>query len=284
MSFTAGGPRRDDFFKLPGQNGAGAPPEPGAKAPVDRTAALPVGAFRPVTPMPQRLFEHERERAAARADGDTIRAERALRSTVADLDVALATAVVLLRAAEHPKVRERVAGAIADLVAASEAEPAAGEAGVAGDEAAAGVGRAAYRPLQAVALFLGLAEQDVSEVVDALTEHGVAGPIGQATARVDELRERLRKVEATRDQVELDRLLTSLAGIATVVSIAGAATPLGALSGGDPRIADAAKSGVVALTAVVLQEADGEELVENACATAETAYPVLLAALTPPTP
>ncbi|GAB3836068.1 hypothetical protein [Kribbella italica] len=227
MSLTSGGPRREDFFKVPGK-GAGAPVKPGEKAPVDRTAALSVGAFQPViaaVPMPRRLFEHEAERAAALAAGSD--GERELKNVVADLDVALTTAVLLLRGVEHAKARERVVEAVPVLVDTAE-----------------------YKPLDAAAGFLDLDGEDVVEIVDELTDRGYAGPTEEAIAQAEELREQLRQV----DHEQLDAFLDSALRIVVLVSIAGAAAPLGALTEGDPKLAEAAKAGVVGLAAVALQE------------------------------
>jgi hypothetical protein len=247
VSLTAGGPRREDFFKVPGK-GAGAPVKPGEKAPVDRTAALSVGAFQPViaaVPMPQRLFKHERERAAARAAGED--ASRQLKNVVADLDVALTTAVLLLRGVEHPKARERVVEA---------AELPAG-----------------YRPLNAAAAFLGLDDEDVAEIAAELGERGYAGPIGEAVTQAENLREKLRR--AGHDEV--DELLDFLLPLAALVSITGAPKPLGALTEADPALAEVTRTGIVGLAAVVLQELHSRhhDDVELECAD-------LLTALTPP--
>lgn len=227
MSLTSGGPRREDFFKVPGK-GAGAPVKPGEKAPVDRTAALSVGAFQPViaaVPMPRRLFEHESERAAALAAGSD--GERELKNVVADLDVALTTAVLLLRGVEHAKARERVVEALPLLADAAE-----------------------YKPLDAAAAFLDLDGEDVAEILDGLTEQGYAGPTEEAIAQAEDLREQLRQV----DHEQLDAFLESALRIVVLVSFAGAAAPLGALTEGDPKLAEAAKTGVVGLTAVALEE------------------------------
>ncbi|WP_432947084.1 hypothetical protein ACQPXM_09980 [Kribbella sp. CA-253562] len=250
MSLTAGGPRRDDFFKVPGK-GAGAPVKPGEKAPVDRTAALSVGAFQPVVaavPMPQRLFEHERERAAARAAGED--ATRQLKNVGADVDVALTTAVLLLRGVEHPKARERVVGAVPQLAEAAD-----------------------YRPLDAAADFLGLDHEDAAEILEELTEHGVAGPIAEAAVRVEELRAQVQQA----DHEQLDELLEFLLPVSALISIAGAAAPLGALTEGDPHLAEAAKAGVVGLAAVALQELHSTEHPNVELESTE-----LLEALTPP--
>ncbi|MGC4943889.1 hypothetical protein [Kribbella sp. DT2] len=227
MSLTSGGPRREDFFKVPGK-GAGAPVKPGEKAPVDRTAALSVGAFQPViasVPMPRRLFDHEKERAAALASGSD--GARELKNVVADLDVAFTTAVLLLRGVEHAKARERVVEAVPLLVEAT-----------------------GYKPLDAAADFLDLDGEDVAEIVDALTARGYAGPTEEAIAQAEELRDQLRQV----DHEQLDAFLSSALRIVVLVSIAGAAAPLGALTEGDPKLAEAAKAGVVGLAAVALEE------------------------------
>ncbi|MEV6285815.1 hypothetical protein [Kribbella sp. NPDC051770] len=227
MSLTAGGPRRDDFFKVPGK-GAGAPVKPGEKAPVDRTAALSVGAFQPVVaavPMPKRLFVHEGERVAALAAGGD--GARELTNVVADLDVALTTAVLLLRGVEHAKARERVVEAVPLLVSAE-----------------------AYQPLEAAAEFLDLDDEDVAEILDGLTERGFAGPTEAAIAAAEGLRERVRLV----GHDELDEVLASVLRVVALVSVAGAAAPLGALSEGDPKLVEVAKAGVVGLAAVALEE------------------------------
>lgn len=212
---------------MPGK-GAGAPVKPGEKAPVDRTASLSVGAFQPVVaavPMPRRLFQHEADRAAARAAGaDGV---RELKNVVADLDVALTTAVLLLRGVEHAKARERVVEAVPLLVKAE-----------------------GYTPLEAAADFLDLDSEDVAEILDALTDQGYAGPTEEAIAEAEDLRERLRQV----DHEQLDAFLSSTLRIVALVSIAGAAAPLGALTEGDPQLAETAKAGVVGLAAVALQE------------------------------
>jgi hypothetical protein len=232
VSLTAGGPRREDFFKVPGK-GAGAPVTPGEKAPVDRTASLSVGAFQPViaaVPMPRRLFEHEKERAAALAAGSD--GLRELKNVVADLDVALTTAVLLLRGVEHAKARERVVEAVPSLVDSAD-----------------------YKPLDAAAEFLDLDGEDVAEILDGLTEQGYAGPTEEAIARAEELREQLRQV----DHEQLDAFLDKALRIVVLVSLAGAAAPLGALTEGDSQLAEAAKAGVVGLAAVALEELRNSE-------------------------
>lgn len=236
---------------MPGK-GAGAPVKPGEKAPVDRTAALSVGAFQPViaaVPMPRRLFEHEKERAAARAAGSD--AERGLKNVVADLDVALTTAVLLLRGVEHAKARERVVEAVSSLVDSAE-----------------------YKPLDAAAEFLDLDGEDVAEILDELTEQGYAGPTEGAIAQAEDLREQLRQV----DHEQLDAFLDSALRIVVLVSFTGAAAPLGALTEGDPQLVEAAKAGVVGLAAVALQELQNSKYEKVEDHEVEN----LLAGLTPP--
>jgi hypothetical protein len=236
---------------VPGK-GAGAPVKPGEKAPVDRTSSLSVGAFQPViaaVPMPRRLFEHEKERAAALAAGSD--GARELKNVVADLDVALTTAVLLLRGVEHAKARERVVEAVPLLVEAAD-----------------------YKPLDAAADFLDLDAEDVAEILDELTERGFAGPTEEAVAQAEDLREQLRQI----DHEQLDAFLSSALRIVVLVSITGAAAPLGALTEGDPKLAEAAKAGVVGLAAVALQELQNSQYEKVDEAEADD----LAAGLTPP--
>ncbi|TWD82382.1 hypothetical protein FB561_3512 [Kribbella amoyensis] len=242
MSFSASGPRRDEWFKLSEtyRQGAAAPDSDGDKPPTEvryessPREDSPQGAAAP--PLLQRLLDHEEQRAAARQAGDVSLAGRALQDVVRDLDILLASAAVQLRSGDHPRSRQRVKKAVPRLVAVS---------------------ALGHLPFDDVADFLGLQRGVVADVLATLADQGVANQEDRRRAlqQVEQLRAQLNEIEISREHSLLDRLLGALTRILALIALAIASAPLGALAVGDPVAAEVIKAGVIALVALSLQEA-----------------------------
>ncbi|QNE21195.1 hypothetical protein F1D05_28905 [Kribbella qitaiheensis] len=241
MSFSRPGPKRDDALSaVVGGKGLDSRPgklpeydEFGSPVPSDDDAqAISAGP-----PGQQTLMQHERARLAALDAGDKKLADNALREVIGDLDALLASAAAKLRApAGSRRTKKQVRKVVPQLVAIDEL---------------------GYLPLADVAELLHLTRADVDGVLASLAARGELGSADreQALAQIQQVRTKLQEIEVSRDHSQLDGLVGFILKIALLVTIAVASTPLGALAVGDPMVAEAIKTGIIALVAVALQQA-----------------------------
>jgi hypothetical protein len=117
-----------------------------------------------------------------------------------------------------------------------------------------------YLPLDEVAELLGLTQDDVDGVLAALVARGEVTDRDLALGHIEQLRLKLREIEANRDHSLLSALVGFIVKLFLLVTIATAAAPLGALAVGDPVLAEVMlckviQAGIIALVAIALQQA-----------------------------
>jgi hypothetical protein len=236
VSFSRPGPKRDDALSAVV---GGKAPESQSSLVSDDSGAPRMGEEAPSSAGPpghNRLLRHEQARLAALSAGDRKLADNALREVIGDLDVLLASAAAELRAlAGGRRTRKQVKKAVPQLVAIDEL---------------------GYLPLTDVAELLDLSQTDVDGVLASLAARGELSSADRTLAlqQIEQLRTKLQEIEVTRDHSLLSGLLGFIAKIALLVTIAVASTPLGALAVGDSVLAEAIKTGIIALVAIALQQ------------------------------
>ncbi|TDU88212.1 hypothetical protein EV138_1754 [Kribbella voronezhensis] len=238
MSFSRPGPKRDDALSAV-VGGKGLESRPGLVVPDDSGTPL-MGADAQTSsagpPGRERLLQHEQSRLAALSAGDKKLADHALRAVIGDLDALLASAAAELRASGGGRrTKKQVKKAVPRLVAIDEL---------------------GYLPLTDVADLLELSRADVDDVLASLAARGELSSADrdQALAQLANLRTKLQEIEVSRDHSLLTDLIAFIVKIALLVSIAVASTPLGALAVGDSVLAEAVKTGIIALVALALQQ------------------------------
>jgi hypothetical protein len=107
-----------------------------------------------------------------------------------------------------------------------------------------------------VADLLELSRDDVDGVLASLAARGELSSAdrNEALARIQQLRTKLQEIEVNRDHSLLGGLIGFIVKIALLVTMAVASTPLGALAVGDSVLAEALKTGIIALVAIALQQ------------------------------
>jgi hypothetical protein len=238
LSFSRPGPKRDDALSAV-VGGKGLESRPAPVRPDDSGTPLLGEQAQPSSAGPpgrELLLQHEQARLAALSAGDKKLADHALRAVIGDLDALLTSAAAELRAsAGGRRTRKQVKKAVPQLVAIDEL---------------------GYLPLTDVADLLELSRDDVDGVLASLAARGELSSAerDRALAQLENLRTKLQEIEVSRDHALLGDLIAFIVKIALLVSVAVVSTPLGALAVGDSVLAEAVKTGIIALVALALQQ------------------------------